>query len=64
MPSNLAGNLAENPDQEEEEKTSDRSQDLEILTMGRILKQLSKLDEPARCRIMAYLADRYKQAAL
>lgn len=46
-------------DDEEAEATSSRQQDPELRVIGKIIRTLNDLDEPARGRVMAYLSDRY-----
>ena len=45
----------------ENESGTGRSMDAEIKVMGKIIRILDDLDEPAKTRIMAYLAARYKE---
>lgn len=48
-------------DVSEPEETDSRSTDAEWLTVSRMLRLLAKLEEPARVRVMAYLASRFKE---
>lgn len=47
------------PEPEEEEADAGRAADPEILAMGRILRLLSKIEEPGRARVIAYLSERF-----
>ncbi len=49
------------PEPEDAEEGRGRKADVELLTMGRIIRLLEELDETARCRVMSYLSARYKE---
>ena len=58
MSKNLSMN-AEPVMEEPEETGTGRGLDPEILAMSRVLRLLADLDEPARGRVVRWLADRY-----
>jgi hypothetical protein len=45
--------------EQEDDATESRKTDSELLTMGRIFRQLSELDDAARTRVVAWLAARF-----
>ncbi len=48
------------PEPEDAEEGRGRKADVELLTMGRIIRLLEELDRPAQERVMCYLWDRYR----
>lgn len=47
------------PDEPEEDVGSDRSMDKEVRLMGRLVRMLNEVEEPARNRVVAWLSARY-----
>jgi hypothetical protein len=48
--------------EEANEEAGSRRADPELLAMGRMLRLLDELDDHAKCRVVAWLSDRYRFA--
>lgn len=57
----LQGQMNEQPSLQsgDEDEGSDRRMDEELKILGQMLRTLSRLDEPARARVVAYLSSRF-----